>query len=370
VPKRCVSLSRSNEWSGRESFGGRSLHALSPRELNPYERALAVIARTLAPFDDDGLIPGFGFGDASTTDAAVFTFMPGGEPARGCDALLRRYRHLAATVELAGPTSFAPVIHAAALETQRAGNAFSVLLLLADGQVTRASDTPDGKLSPQEAATAQALVEASHTAALAVVMVGLGDGPWAQMREFDDSLPARAWDNFQFVELNQLSRLPYGPAWDAAFALAALQEIPEAYTATQTLGLLHQRGGRAPRVTVLPPPLPSSRSADHPSPPRPPQPMPPRPATAPHLRAAAPRAAPARVSDPAAGFRAGEASARGEVPDADLCCVCLAARRDCALVPCGHVVLCFACGAHLMAQPRARCPVCRDPAQAHVKLFL
>lgn len=316
------------------------------------------------------MIPAFGFGDVSTTDAAVFSFLLNGEPARGCDALLRRYRQLAGSVELAGPTSFAPVIRAAALETQRSGNAFSVLLLLADGQVTRSSDTPDGELSPQEAATAEALVEASHTAPLAVVMVGLGDGPWRKMREFDDALPVRAFDNFQFVELGQLSRLPYGPAWDAAFALAALQEIPEAYAAAQALGLLHRRGGRAPRVRVLPPPQPGGDPEEHPHPPRPPQPLPSRPATAPQRRASAPRASPGRVSEPGPACRdAAQAPARGEPSDDDLCCVCLAARRDCALVPCGHVVLCCACGAHLMAQ-RARCPVCRDTPQAQVKLFL
>ena len=70
-------------------------------------------------------------------------------------------------------------------------NAFTVLLLLADGQVTRSADTPDGELSPAERDTVEALVEASNTSALAVVMVGVGDGPWDAMRAFDDGLPER-----------------------------------------------------------------------------------------------------------------------------------------------------------------------------------
>ena len=32
---------------------------------------------------------------------------------------------------------------------------------------------------------------------LAIVLVGVGDGPWEDMRKFDDKIPARDYDNFQ-----------------------------------------------------------------------------------------------------------------------------------------------------------------------------
>lgn len=36
-----------------------------PRELNPYEHVVSILASTLAAFDDDQLIPAYGFGDVS-----------------------------------------------------------------------------------------------------------------------------------------------------------------------------------------------------------------------------------------------------------------------------------------------------------------
>ena len=67
-------------------------------------------------------------------------------------------------------------------------------------------------------------------------MVGVGDGPWCIMNKYDDKLPGRLFDNFQFVDYNAVTK----KAWrsDLTFAVHALMEIPDQYKAIRALGLI------------------------------------------------------------------------------------------------------------------------------------
>uniref|UniRef100_K3XED2 Uncharacterized protein n=1 Tax=Setaria italica TaxID=4555 RepID=K3XED2_SETIT len=228
-----IDFTKSNEWSGRHSFGRKSLHAINGNP-NPYEQAISIIGRTLSPFDDDNLIPCFGFGDASTHDHSVFSFYQDNHPCRGFEEVLVRYRQIVPHLNLSGPTSFAPLIYAAISVVENSNWQYHVLVIIADGQVT-AANTNDGRLSPQEQATIQAIVDASYYP-LSIVMVGVGDGPWDAMQHFDDCIPERAFDNFQFVNFTGIMSTSKDMSKkEAAFALAALMEIPSQYKATQGL---------------------------------------------------------------------------------------------------------------------------------------
>lgn len=95
---------------------------------------------------------------------------------------------------------------------------------------------------------------------LSIIIVGVGDGPWETMKEFDDNIPARAFDNIQvknfqnhhskndrvlniclsrkfthfrmqFVNFTEIMSkdIPLAQR-EAEFALWALMEIPSAVT--------------------------------------------------------------------------------------------------------------------------------------------
>ena len=114
---------------GRVSFNNWSLHGIGDA-LNPYEKAISIIGKTLAPFDGDNLIPCFGFGDGTcsplklniwrsfyyfliwpldlfsiieiTPDQEVFSFHGDHSPCHGLEAALSCYRKIARNAKLAG----------------------------------------------------------------------------------------------------------------------------------------------------------------------------------------------------------------------------------------------------------------------------
>uniref|UniRef100_A0A453SGI0 VWFA domain-containing protein n=1 Tax=Aegilops tauschii subsp. strangulata TaxID=200361 RepID=A0A453SGI0_AEGTS len=247
-----IDFTKSNQWTGKNSYNRRCLHDIG-RTPNPYEQAISIIGRTLSDFDEDNLIPCFGFGDASTHDKDVFSFYPENRPCTGFEEALERYRQIVPTLRLSGPTSFAPIIETAIGIVDSTGGQYHVLLIIADGQVTRNVDTQSGQLSPQEWDTINAIVKASHFP-LSIVLVGVGDGPWDMMHKFDDNIPARSFDNFQFVNFTEImSKSIAADRKEAEFALSALMEIPTQYKATLDLQLLGRRQGIPPRVPLPPP---------------------------------------------------------------------------------------------------------------------
>jgi E3 ubiquitin-protein ligase RGLG len=218
-----LDYTKSNTWTGKKSFAGKCLHYLDPAgvEKNPYMTVIETVGKCLAPFDDDNMIPVFGFGDMTTTDRSVFPFFAD-RACRGFQEVLARYADLTPRVVLSGPTNYAPAIEAAVQIVQET-KAYHILVIVADGQVTNVEHT------------ASAIIRASQFP-LSIVLVGVGDGPWDAMEDFDDALPSRKFDNFQFVNFTKSTQGSHQPQVD--FAVAALMEVPEQFLAIRKLGYL------------------------------------------------------------------------------------------------------------------------------------
>ncbi|KAM0940828.1 putative transcription factor C2H2 family [Dioscorea sansibarensis] len=302
-----IDFTKSNEWSGKHSFNNQSLHHIGA-SYNPYEQAISIIGRTLSPFDEDDLIPCFGFGDATTHDQSVFNFNPDSRPCHGFSEALSRYREIIPHLQLSGPTSFAPIIEKAVNIVAQSGGQYHVLLIIADGQVTRSINTAHSHLSSQEQKTINAIVKASEFS-LSIVLVGVGDGPWDMMEEFDDNIPSRLFDNFQFVNFTKIM-VKSMPQYrkETEFALAALMEIPLQYKATIELGILGRDFGSRSQKRITPPPTNVSQD------------------------------------------------------NYNVCSVCLTDPKNMAF-GCGHQT-CFECGNALNS-----CPICRSSIQTRIKLY-
>ncbi|ETV93967.1 hypothetical protein H310_12298 [Aphanomyces invadans] len=220
-----IDYTKSNTWTGEKTFRGKCLHDIDPsgRTVNPYQHVIEMMGRTLETFDDDKLIPVFGFGDASTGGSRCFPFLPDNHACHTFAQVLARYNQITPGINLAGPTNFAPIIREA-IRICRQLRTYHILVIIADGHVNNQEDTVN------------AIVEASAYP-ISIVMVGVGDGPWDIMEHFDDFLPARRFDNFQFVEYHKMLKCnPRNP--DVGFATAALMEVPAQYKLLREARLL------------------------------------------------------------------------------------------------------------------------------------
>jgi len=236
-----IDFTASNEWQGRTTNHGFSLHNVTSKSYhNPYLRVITVLKHTLKDLVyghglHDGMsqlqsrkqksqIHAFGFGDSITKDQKTFTLRKDGLPCQHFDDVLASYRECATRIVLGGPTSYAPVIYKA-INIVEHTKQFHLLVIIADGQFV------------DEEPTAKAIVAASFFP-LSIVVVGVGDGPWDILHSFDDWLPQRQFDNFQFVEYTNVLKDNSSKSVEASLALQILMEVPDQYKMVERLGYI------------------------------------------------------------------------------------------------------------------------------------
>lgn len=235
-----VDFTKSNEWQGGTENGityssNQNLHYIHPHlasfcgklpELNPYQQVLSIMCEALKPFDSDGKIDAYGYGDIDTQGRAVFPFNYGDQPCNQLEGVLSRYNELAVGLmgRMSGPTSFVPIINKA-IDIVTNKKEYHILIIIADGMVD------------DEEQSKKAIIRASKFP-LSIICIGVGRGPWKLMEKFDDNISGRDFDNFQFVNFHKIMHMCENIP--SEFAKHALMEIPEQLSYIKSHGLLNK----------------------------------------------------------------------------------------------------------------------------------
>jgi E3 ubiquitin-protein ligase MUL1 len=66
---------------------------------------------------------------------------------------------------------------------------------------------------------------------------------------------------------------------------------------------------------------------------------------------------------------AAEEEEMGDVPDGELCVICLMRRRRSAFIPCGHMVCCQRCAISVEQESTPKCPVCRQEIRHSLRIY-
>ncbi|XP_061252291.1 copine-9 isoform X4 [Bos javanicus] len=149
-----------------------SLHYMSPYQLSAYAMALKAVGEIIQDYDSDKLFPAYGFGAKLPPEGRISHQFPlnnnDEDPnCAGIEGVLESYFQSLRTVQLYGPTYFAPVINQVASLSPRAaakisdGSQYYVLLIITDGVISDMTQTKE------------AIVSASSLP-MSIIIVGVG----------------------------------------------------------------------------------------------------------------------------------------------------------------------------------------------------
>ncbi len=247
----------SNDSQGLKTFDGLSLHSISRGQLNPYQECIDILGRTMEEFTAQGAsgkIPAYLFGDKLSQDKGLINLKPGNFPCNDFEEVLTLYEDCIENVDLGAPTTFAPLIYESINHVIESGYEYHVLFIIADGEISEANVEE----------TKDAIVRASSYP-MSIIMIGVGDGPWDRMIHFDDELPKRRFDNFNFVNFFEEMHKHHFETEEqrqAHFAFKALVETPFQYgvAARLKLGTTNRASDQLHNIPVYNPPEASGSS--------------------------------------------------------------------------------------------------------------
>uniref|UniRef100_A0A3Q2TJ41 Copine family member 9 n=1 Tax=Fundulus heteroclitus TaxID=8078 RepID=A0A3Q2TJ41_FUNHE len=226
-----------------------SLHYMSPYQMNTYAMALKAVGEIIQDYDSDKLFPAYGFGAKLPPDGKISHAFPlnsntENPNCEGIEGVLEAYFHTLRTVQLYGPTNFAPVINQVArcAADVTDGSQYFVLLMITDGVIS------------DMAQTKEAVVNAASLP-MSIIIVGVGPAEFDAMEELDGD-EVRVSSRGRFAERDIVQFVPFRDYMDrsgnqilsmARLAKDVLAEIPD-----QLMSFMKSRGIE-PR-----PPLPAN----------------------------------------------------------------------------------------------------------------
>ncbi|PQM36821.1 hypothetical protein Pyn_31138 [Prunus yedoensis var. nudiflora] len=235
----------------------------SPCKRNDIQEVLSTSNDRKDCFQDDNFSPGFCFGNA---ERVPFSSHSNRSPCKRNDiqeVLSTSYDRKVRNVPPSGPISYALAIDYAVDIVEQKGGRFQTLFLVADNKVTKNFfNKSDGELSTEGAKTIESIVNASSYA-LSIVLVGTDDGCWEHMKKFQEMIPKRKFDNFQFVNFTEI--MPKDGTLsdkEAAFAHAALEKLPAQHKAAVELGLVGRVAGKGKKIVSGSAPVPHTCCAN------------------------------------------------------------------------------------------------------------
>uniref|UniRef100_A0A667X6C6 Copine family member 9 n=1 Tax=Myripristis murdjan TaxID=586833 RepID=A0A667X6C6_9TELE len=229
-----------------------SLHYMSPYQMNAYAMALKAVGEIIQDYDSDKLFPAYGFGAKLPPDGKVSHAFPLSGDADnpncvGIEGVLEAYFQSLRTVQLYGPTNFAPVINQVANCAAEItdGSQYFVLLMITDGVISDMVQTKE------------AVVNAASLP-VSIIIVGVGPAEFDAMEELDGD-DVRVSSRGRLAERDIVQFVPFRDYIDrsgnqvlsmARLAKDVLAEIPE-----QLLSFMKSRGIE-PRPAISSSPLP------------------------------------------------------------------------------------------------------------------
>ncbi|XP_062248858.1 copine Va [Platichthys flesus] len=234
-----------------------SLHYMNPYQMNAYAMALQAVGEIIQDYDSDKMFPALGFGAKLPPDGRVSHEFPlngnvENPYCNGMEGILEAYHQSLKTVQLYGPTNFAPVVnhvasYAAAVQD---GSQYFVLLIITDGVIS------------DMAQTKEAIVNAAKLP-MSIIIVGVGQAEFDAMVELDGD-DIRISSRGKLAERDIVQFVPFRDYMDRAgnhvlsmarLAKDVLAEIPD-----QLISYMKSRGIKPNTVPPVYPPDDNSQT--------------------------------------------------------------------------------------------------------------